>query len=206
MPAHPAAYYREILDAIPLMVFVVDDDVRVQDMNAVAATVFNLKLAAIRNRRGGEILHCLHAHDVPEGCGRAPFCKDCVIRNSVGKSIGGSGVVRRRAKVELLIGEVCKGLELLITTSPITLSRRRQALLILEDISEISVLRELIPICCRCHKVRNDQQYWQTVESYFATNVGVDFSHGICPGCARELYPELSPERLPPMLSEEAPA
>jgi hypothetical protein len=63
------------------------------------------------------------------------------------------------------------------------------ALLILEDIGEISTLRNILPICANCKKIRNDQQYWQHVEGYFHDYIGVDFSHGICPACMQDLYP-----------------
>jgi hypothetical protein len=57
------------------------------------------------------------------------------------------------------------------------------ALVIIEDITEISTLKSIIPMCMQCRKIRNDEQYWQTVEQYFHEHIGVDFSHGICPDC-----------------------
>ena len=131
-------YYQTILNAIPLMIFIVDGDVRIRDLNHAAATVFGLDKATILNRRGGEVLHCLHAHDVPEGCGRAPFCQNCVIRNSVAKCLEGQAVTRRRTKAELLLGGTKKEIELLITASPMPSSDEPQVVLILEDINEIS--------------------------------------------------------------------
>jgi PAS domain-containing protein len=183
-------YYQIILDAIPLMIFVVDNDVRIRDLNHAAATVFGLDKATILNRRGGEVLHCLHAHDVPEGCGRAPFCQNCVIRNSVTKCLAGQAVTRRRTKAELLLGGVRKEIELLITASPMPISSEPMALLIIEDINEISTLRDIIPICAHCKKIRDDQQYWRSIENYFNDYIGVDFSHGVCPTCMQELYPD----------------
>jgi hypothetical protein len=46
---------------------------------AAAAGFLSSRKAAILKRRGGEVLDCLHAADVPEGCGRAPSCRNCVI-------------------------------------------------------------------------------------------------------------------------------
>lgn len=183
-------YYQTILNAIPLMIFVVDHDVRICDLNHAAATVFGLDKATILNRRGGEVLHCLHAHDVPEGCGRAPFCQNCVIRNSVTKCLEGQAVTRRRTKAELLLGGTKKEIELLITASPMPSSKEVQVLLILEDINEISTLQDIMPICSYCKKIRDDQQYWRSVENYFSEYIGVGFSHGICPTCMEELYPD----------------
>jgi PAS domain-containing protein len=183
-------HYQTILNAIPLMIFVVDNDVRIRDLNQAAATVFGLDKATILNRRGGEVLHCLHAYDVPEGCGRAPFCQNCVIRNSVTKCLEGQAVTRRRTKAELLLAGTKKEIELLITASPMPIREEVQVLLILEDINEISTLQDIIPICAHCKKIRDDQQYWHSVEHYFNDYIGVGFSHGVCPTCMQEFYPD----------------
>jgi PAS domain-containing protein len=182
-------YYQTILNAIPLIIFVVDDDVRIRDLNDTAATVFGLDKATVLNRRGGEVLHCLHAYDVPEGCGRASFCQTCVIRDSVTKCLEGQAVTRRRTKAELLLAGARKELELLITASPMPIGNETMALLIIEDINEITTLRDILPICANCKKIRDDQQYWRSLESYFNEYIGVGFSHGICPTCSEELYP-----------------
>lgn len=183
------SYYRTILDAIPLPIFVVDEDVRIQELNHAAATVFALNKATVLKRRGGEVLHCLHSQDVPEGCGRGEFCRTCIIRNSVQASLKGQKVTRRRTKAELLLGGAKKELELLITASPMPSNDAPLALLILEDISEMTTLRDIIPMCAKCKKIRDDQKYWHSVEAYFKDYIGVDFSHGLCPTCMKELYP-----------------
>jgi hypothetical protein len=61
----------------------------------------------------------------------------------------------------------------------------------LQDASaKIKVLKGLIPICCNCKKIRNDQGYWEQIESYLSQHTEADFSHGICPDCMKELYPD----------------
>ncbi|MBF0469400.1 MAG: response regulator, partial [Desulfamplus sp.] len=59
------------------------------------------------------------------------------------------------------------------------------------SLDEIKTLREIIPICCNCKKIRDDEGYWQQLEGYLKENSGIEFSHGICPKCSKELYPEL---------------
>ncbi len=59
-----------------------------------------------------------------------------------------------------------------------------------EAMAQIKRLRGLLPICANCKKVRDDQGYWQDVEVYIRNHTDVDFSHGICPDCFRELYPD----------------
>lgn len=148
---------RSVFDAIPSLVFVVDDDVRIQEYNAAVANLLAVQRSAILKRRAGTVLHCLHSLDVPEGCGRAPICEDCVIRNSVTEAFRGSRVVRRRTRIEIIQDENKIELYALITTSPFRYKERLFALLVIEDISEIAELQRIIPICQNCRKIRDEK-------------------------------------------------
>ncbi len=53
---------------------------------------------------------------------------------------------------------------------------------------EMKILRGLLPICSSCKKIRDDDGYWNQIESYIQTHAQVTFSHGICPECLRKLY------------------
>ncbi len=59
-----------------------------------------------------------------------------------------------------------------------------------QALREVKVLRGMLPICSHCKKIRNDQDLWQTVESYIKDHAAVDFSHGICPECLDKHYPD----------------
>ena len=59
-----------------------------------------------------------------------------------------------------------------------------------EALDNIKVLKGLLPICTSCKKIRDDQGYWQQVEIYIHDHSEADFTHGFCPGCIQELYPE----------------
>lgn len=61
--------------------------------------------------------------------------------------------------------------------------RLRVAERILQFATEIKKLKELIPICMYCKRVRDDTDYWQQVETYIEEFTGSSFSHGICPEC-----------------------
>jgi CheY-like chemotaxis protein len=50
-------------------------------------------------------------------------------------------------------------------------------------LSNIKELKGLLPICGYCKKIRDDQDYWQTVEGYISQHTDASFSHGICPDC-----------------------
>lgn len=61
-----------------------------------------------------------------------------------------------------------------------------------EALGQIKRLRGLLPICAHCKKIRDDQGYWNQLETYISENSEVVFSHGICPQCMETLYPEYS--------------
>ncbi len=57
-------------------------------------------------------------------------------------------------------------------------------------ILEIKTLRSILPMCSHCRKVRDDEGVWSRLEAYVSTHTDTRFSHGLCPDCFRELYPE----------------
>lgn len=52
-----------------------------------------------------------------------------------------------------------------------------------EALSQVRALGELLPICSYCRKIRDDGDYWHSVESYMALHTTTRFTHSICPGC-----------------------
>jgi PAS domain-containing protein len=177
------AMLRTVFDALPSLVLVVDQDVKIHEYNAAASDLLMAERKTVLKRRAGEILHCIHSHDVREGCGRTSFCKDCIIRNSVTEAFQGNRVARRRTRIELIRGSDKIELYALITASPFSFRDKPFVLLVIEDISEIAELYRMIPICAVCGKVRDDQASWMRIEAYFKNNWGVDFTHGLCPDC-----------------------
>jgi hypothetical protein len=65
-------------------------------------------------------------------------------------------------------------------------------------LNDVRTLSGLIPICANCKRVRDDQGYWQAVESYISTHSDATFSHAICQSCGPTLYGELWPEQTEP--------
>jgi sigma-B regulation protein RsbU (phosphoserine phosphatase) len=56
-----------------------------------------------------------------------------------------------------------------------------------QALEQVKRLQGIIPICGYCKKIRDDQDYWQNVDSYIATHSEAEFSHGICPSCFAEI-------------------
>jgi hypothetical protein len=68
---------------------------------------------------------------------------------------------------------------------------RERLIVELQDaLAEVRTLSGLLPICASCKKIRDDQGYWNQIEDYVSSHSQATFSHGICPECAKKLYPE----------------
>lgn len=72
-----------------------------------------------------------------------------------------------------------------------TLAQLRMSLAELENArSELKTLSGLLPICSSCHRIRDEKDNWFNIEQYIAERSDAEFSHGICPDCAKKLYPD----------------
>jgi two-component system, cell cycle sensor histidine kinase and response regulator CckA len=60
-----------------------------------------------------------------------------------------------------------------------------------QAIDKIRTLSGLLPICASCKKIRDDKGYWNQIEAYIRKHSEAEFTHGICPDCAKKLYPTL---------------
>jgi predicted membrane protein len=81
----------------------------------------------------------------------------------------------------ILIGMVAYRLSL-------QLSKQRNELQATLD--QVKTLSGLLPICASCKNIRDDNGYWKQIEQYIQHHSEAEFSHGICPECAKKLYPD----------------
>jgi len=71
-----------------------------------------------------------------------------------------------------------------VTASKMAEEEREQLVRELQAaLAEVRTLQEILPICSYCRKIRDDENYWHTVEGYISTHTSTRFSHSICPSC-----------------------
>jgi PAS domain-containing protein len=58
-----------------------------------------------------------------------------------------------------------------------------------QALKQVTQLEGLLPMCAHCRNVRDDRGYWTRLDEYLSTRAPVEFTHAICPDCARRLYP-----------------
>ena len=63
-----------------------------------------------------------------------------------------------------------------------------------DAVAKIKTLSGLLPICSNCKKIRDDKGYWKQIEFYIREHSEAEFTHSMCPECAKNFYPELFQE------------
>lgn len=172
------------------MVFVLDESARILEANRAAVELLGDRDSLVLRRLCGEVLFCVHARDSEEGCGTTTNCATCQVRQGAATVIAGNALHRKLHRMRLAIEGVERDFAFLVTASPFDYHGRLLAMLVLEDVTELTALRDIVPICSHCKKVRNDKQYWESVEAFLAPRLGMVFSHGICPDCLASEYAE----------------
>lgn len=88
------------------------------------------------------------------------------------------------------IVELNAGLEQRVTERTAELEARNRQLTV--ALAEVKELRGILPICSYCKNIRDDKNYWETVEGYITRHSDASFSHGICPACfEKHVRPQL---------------
>jgi len=59
-------------------------------------------------------------------------------------------------------------------------------------LAKVKTLSGMLPICGSCKRIRDDEGYWQQIESYISNHSDAEFSHGLCSDCMKKLYPEIT--------------
>jgi sigma-54 dependent transcriptional regulator, acetoin dehydrogenase operon transcriptional activator AcoR len=139
-------FLRSMFEAFPCGVLIVDKDRVVRALNNALEKTFSMNRSDAVNRRGGEVLRCVHASANPEGCGFSKACGDCSIRNIALDAVSGKKVERRFAEFQSMIDGNAHILRLLLSAAPFSHNNERLAIVIIEDITELSALRQRLKV------------------------------------------------------------
>jgi|SRR5688572_28999656 PAS domain S-box-containing protein len=93
----------------------------------------------------------------------------------------------------ILVGREIYGVARDVTEAKAAEAERERLMRELQTaLAEVKRLQEILPICSYCRKVRDDQNYWSTVEDYVSRHTDARFSHSICPSCMeKHVEPQL---------------
>jgi nitrogen-specific signal transduction histidine kinase len=175
----------QVLDAIPEAVLVVDEALRILAFNHAAEVYLDPPYGKTLRQLCGHALRCLNEQGSDRPCGETAHCDSCALREAVETSRENGRTFRRRYEFqrESADGEV-ETLHLLVTAAPLESGSEILTVLVLEDVSAVTRLHQLLPICAGCKKVRDDQDRWHELAVYVSAHSDVLFSHGYCQECA----------------------
>jgi len=128
--------HRVLFDAMPLPVFVVDNDSNILEFNAAAARLLVEGWQTRRQRRSGDVLECLHATKSRGGCGRSSACSHCGLRAAVSAAFRGRPVKRQWAAMELNRHGKPTVVSLRVSCQPFTYGKSDFVLLVLEGLGD----------------------------------------------------------------------
>jgi hypothetical protein len=96
--------------------------------------------------------------------------------------------VRKGAQDFLFKGELASAA--IVRSIRYAIERQHLTTELTRALDHVKQLQEMLPICAICKNIRDDQGYWNCVEEYISRHLEVEFSHSICPDCAKKHYPE----------------
>ncbi len=184
-----------LFNKLPVPIFVINKDITVHYCNPAALSLLGLTSGeGLKNRHSGDVLSCINSANFAGTCGCTHECIKCDIRNSLNNTFNMNvDVTQKPTTIQIYKGSMSRNVNALITTFAFG---DDQAILVIENITDVVNLQKLIPVCSHCKKVRSDDKYWSHVEEYIEASSGCDVTSGICPTCITKLYPNLTNAQL----------
>jgi PAS domain S-box-containing protein len=180
--------YSDLYDFAPIGYFTLSEDDIILELNFTGAVLLGEHCTPLINRHFAsfvspetrsifyEFLHKVLTCNVTKTCELVLTGKDNNPKNvhveAVAYGLGGN-TGRKCLMVILDITERIR----------IALERDRLILELNQALEKIKTLSGLLPICSYCKKIRDDQGYWNQLESYISKHSEAVFSHSICPEC-----------------------
>jgi hypothetical protein len=188
---------RPLLDAIPSLVFITDGDVKILEANRAARVWLGHAMEQQPSERGGDLIHCIFARDSQDGCGTTEYCAACVIRKSVEAVKLGRPAPRRVAHMILERANGSEDRWFQVSASPLALDGGDLVLLVLEDVSELAELREMIPFCPGCGEAREVADPRSQAQVFIRKHPDFLLAQELCPHCRSTPPADLGQEEGP---------
>jgi hypothetical protein len=175
-----------VLRELPLAVAIANSQFKIEMINIAAQHFFGLSNEEAASHMCGDVFKCVNA-SLPGGCGATLHCEKCILRKSIFMAFQGEVVSRLKGKFTVLQDGEIKPLTLLVTAAPKMMQEIWVAIVLIEDVSLITELEGLLPMCCVCHKIQDDNGDWIEVAQYIKKHSEAEFTHDYCPACSKQL-------------------
>jgi DNA-binding NtrC family response regulator len=142
--ADESEFLNALFETIPASVMVVDEHQKVRMVNRALEREFALAEQTLVDGCPGDALSCPRAVHNPQACGTLDECLKCQLRPTVEEGLRGAKIDRRRCQFMYQADEETRELTFLVSTTPLDHKGERLAIVILEDITELSGLRKVV--------------------------------------------------------------
>ena len=120
------------------------------------------------------------------------------IRYTIERNLAREELRQHRDHLEELVLERTVQLQQINEKLQLEIAERKQLIIQLQEaLAKVKTLSGMLPICAWCKKIRDDKGYWNHVEFYIAQHSNADFTHGICPDCAKRVKEETEKRQRP---------
>lgn len=160
----------EIIHKSPLMMIILDQDLRAVRINPAAEKLAGMSSAECEQLRPGDVIKCINSFKSGKGCATAPECEECPVKSGIIETFK-SGVFVQKKEVRTRVKGRDEFLYFLFSTALVTVKNEKNVLLSLEDVTEIKRAQET------AEKQRKQAQSYLDVAG--ALIMVVDFNGGI---------------------------
>ncbi len=187
------SFNEAVTSSSPVGILVYDIDGRCKTANKAAANIVGASIEQLKSQNFYEI-------ESWRKSGLLNSAKQAIAENKITrKEISTTSTFGKELWIDCRFAtiEAPGGLQLILVVDEITeqknlIEEREQLIRDLKaTLSEVKTLRGFLPICSNCKNIRDDKGYWQGIEAYVSKHSSAEFSHSICPKCAKKLYPDL---------------
>ncbi|MFH0725631.1 MAG: PAS domain-containing protein [Pseudomonadota bacterium] len=184
--------WEKAFDSIHDWVCIIDLDSKILRSNKIGQEYFSLPINKIT---GQKCCKLIHGTDKPlNACPLLQMLKTRERESAEIQILDGRWMMITVDPIFDDEGYIIKAVHIARDITRRTMIQNEKEQLILElqkALAKVTLLSGLVPICASCKKIRDDKGYWTQIESFIQKYASVDFSHSICPDCAKKLYPDL---------------
>ena len=192
--------YTDLYDFAPIGYFTLAGDGAIRQVNVAGANLLGAERVALIKRRFGVFVSAtsrLAFNAFIEkvfGSNRKEACEVQLLKDGPAPSWVHIEAMRENSEREecrVMVSDITERKRVEKALAETSKERERLIQELQFALDNIKTLQGLIPICCNCKKIRDDQGFWNQVEAYIAAHSDATFTHGVCPECAKKFYGDL---------------
>lgn len=187
-------HFVALLESFPMGVLAMDGDGHLRASNSAVSELMGAGEELSTLDGGfGDAVRCVNAALHPEGCGHSAACASCAVFQAAHGAARGEPIKQREARVRVHRGGTVVEKVFLVSAAPFRargVEADIRTLVVLQDVTDLHRLWGLISICAACKRVRGDDKVWEELERFIESHSYAMFTHGLCPDCVSERYPQ----------------